>query len=125
MSKVTMKALNKKRLSPSFHTSSLKPAARIFLSAAITSLLTLTAVPSPGYAEESCSELLTNRCEVCHYFTRVCQKVQRKKGKSSWKRTVKNMVKQGAKLNKDEQKKLVTCLSKPTPEIMEFCGLKK
>ncbi len=91
----------------------------------IVPLLILTSGPIPGLAEESCSELLTNRCEVCHYNTRVCQKVQRKKGKSSWKRTVKNMVKQGAKLDKAEQKKLVDCLSKPTPEILEFCNIKK
>ena len=120
-----MNSPNKSRLLLLLPSSFLKPAVHISLHAMIISLLTLTVVPTPGYAEESCPELLTNRCEKCHYNTRVCQKVQRKKGKSSWKRTVKNMVKQGAKLNKDEQKKLVSCLSKPTPEIMEFCGLKK
>ena len=89
---------------------------------AVTFLLTLT---STSVAGESCSELLTNRCETCHYNTRVCQKVKKKKGKGSWKRTIKNMVKQGAKLDKSEQKQLVDCLSKRTPEILEFCNLKK
>lgn len=82
-------------------------------------------VTSASIAEESCSELLTNRCETCHYNTRVCQKVTKKKGKGSWKRTIKNMVKQGAKLSNSEQKQLVACLSKRTPEILEFCNLKK
>ena len=107
--------------SPSY----IKTAPHIFLFAIIAALLILLSYPLSGLAEESCTELLTNRCEACHYNTRVCQKVQKKKGKSSWKRTVKNMVKQGAKLDKAEQKKLVDCLSKPTPEVLEFCNIKK
>jgi len=109
-------------LIPSSH---LKVVTHIFLSACIVTLMILTAGPSPALAEETCPELLTNRCEVCHYNTRVCGKVQKKKGKGSWKRTVKNMVRQGAKLNKEERKKLIDCLSTPTPEILEFCGIKK
>ena len=84
-----------------------------------------TAVQVPAAPGETCSELLSNRCEACHYNTRVCQKVQQKKGKGSWRRTVKNMVKQGAKLSKDEQKILVDCLSKPAPEVLEYCDIKK
>jgi hypothetical protein len=118
-----MNTVNRSRLSFLRPSSCLKAARYAAMSAVAATLLILN--PSSGLAEESCPELLTNRCEVCHYTTRVCQKVQRKKGKSSWKRTVRNMVKQGAKLNKAEQKKLVACLSKPAPEIMEFCGIKK
>jgi len=108
----------------SFSTRWLRVSGRAALSIALT-VVVVCALNSISFAEESCSELLTNRCEICHYNTRVCQKVKKKKGKSSWKRTIKNMVRQGAKLNTAEQKKLVVCLSKPTPEIMEFCNLKK
>ncbi len=122
-----MHARNKKRLTPQqpLSFSPLQAVGKIILFAGTISLLMLTTSPASVRAEESCPELLTNRCEKCHYVTRVCQKVERKKGKSSWKRTVRNMVRQGAKLNKAEQKKLATCLSKPSPEILEFCGLKK
>jgi len=97
---------------------------RAIASAVLTGAFVCT-FSSTSIAEESCTELLTNRCEACHYNTRVCQKVKKKKGKGSWKRTIKNMVRQGAKLNKSEQKQLVSCLGKRTPEILEFCNLKK
>jgi len=88
---------------------------------------------SPVAGQESCTQLLTKRCESCHYMTRVCQKVDRERNKKSWfggaegtwKRTVKNMVKQGAQLNKAEQQNLVKCLSKPAPEVLSLCKLDK
>lgn len=88
---------------------------------------------SPVSAEDNCIQLLTKRCETCHYLTRVCQKVDKERNKKSWfggaagtwKRTMKNMVKQGAQLNKEEEKVLVECLSKPTPEVLNVCKLKK
>lgn len=87
----------------------------------------------PVLAEESCTELLTNRCEGCHYLTRVCQKVEKEMGKKSlfggpegiWKRIIKNMVKQGAQLNAKEEDILVQCLSKPSEEALSTCKIKK
>ena len=76
-------------------------------------------------AAEDCTTLLTGRCETCHYLTRVCDKVAENKGKWSWKRTVKNMVRQGAKLTAAEQDILVTCLSEPAPEVVKLCGQSK
>lgn len=89
--------------------------------------------PRASLAEEECSALLTNRCETCHYLTRVCQKVDEERNKKSWfgnpagtwKRIIKNMVKQGAQLNSEEESVLVECLSKPTQEVLEFCKLDK
>ena len=87
----------------------------------------------PASAQENCIQLLTNRCETCHYMTRTCQKVDRERNKKSWfgggaagtwKRTIKNMVKQGARLNKEEETILVECLSKPTAEVLSLCKLK-
>ena len=88
---------------------------------------------SPVAGQEGCTQLLTKRCETCHYMTRVCQKVDKERNKKSWfggsagtwKRTIKNMVKQGAQLNKAEEEILVECLSKPTSEVLSLCKLDK
>ncbi len=87
----------------------------------------------PVRADERCAELLTSRCETCHYATRVCQKVEKEMSKKHWfggpegvwKRTVRNMVRQGAILNDAEEKILVECLSKPTAEVLSLCKLNK
>lgn len=95
--------------------------------------LWLLAVVPQSSAGESCTELLQNRCEVCHYITRVCDRVKKDRTRSSWfggtagswKRIIKNMVRQGAKLDSDEEKQLVECLSTPAPEVSDICGLEK
>lgn len=79
----------------------------------------------PVLAAEDCTALLADRCEKCHYLTRVCDKVAENKGKWSWKRTVKNMVRQGAKLDDAEQDKLVDCLSEPAPDVRQLCSKNK
>jgi len=75
---------------------------------------------SSAGADEACANLITTRCEVCHYMTRICESLG-KKSKSSWKRTVGNMVLYGAQLNKDEQQELVDCLSGPSAAITDLC----
>lgn len=87
--------------------------------------LSLLCGSRPVRAAEDCSALLTGRCETCHYLTRVCEKVAENKGKWSWKRTVKNMVRQGAKLSDAEIDTLVACLSEPTLEVLQLCGQNK
>lgn len=84
--------------------------------------LALLCPGKPGKAAEDCATLLTGHCETCHYLTRVCDKVSGKKGKWSWKRTVKNMLRQGAKLTAAEQDSLVACLSEPAPEVVKLCA---
>lgn len=94
--------------------------------------LLLAVLPATA-AGESCTKLLRDRCESCHYLTRVCQKVERNMSRSSWfggtagswRRTVRNMVRQGAKLDGGEERQLVDCLSAPAPEVLDVCGLKK
>jgi hypothetical protein len=87
--------------------------------------LLLFGIDKPLLAAEGCTALLTDHCEKCHYLTRVCDKVLEHKGKWSWKRTVKNMVRQGAKLDDAEQDKLVDCLSEPAPEVRQLCSKNK
>lgn len=90
------------------------------------SLLQFFAVPvSPAASLPGCGELVKSKCLACHLETRICRKVKKRRGKSSWKATIKSMVRHGAALNRAEQKKTVNCLRKPDSEILEFCGMKK
>ncbi|NOX80206.1 MAG: hypothetical protein GXP57_03825 [Deltaproteobacteria bacterium] len=92
--------------------------------AAVVMIIAATALlwNSPAaFAAKNCTQLVTSRCEKCHYKTRICEKIQKRRGKGSWKRTIKNMVRHGAQLNAAEQKQLVYCLSTPTPEVLKLC----
>ncbi|VAW35377.1 hypothetical protein MNBD_DELTA04-561 [hydrothermal vent metagenome] len=80
---------------------------------------------SSAFAAANCTQLVTSRCEKCHYKTRICEKIQKRQGKGSWKRTIKNMVRHGAQLNAAEQKQLAYCLSTPTPDVLKLCELDK
>jgi hypothetical protein len=82
-------------------------------------------VPSSAASAPTCTELVKSKCLSCHLETRICQKVKKRKGKSSWKTTIKSMVRHGADLNKSEQKRIVSCLKKPSSEVLDFCGMKK
>ena len=106
--------------------SALPPMMGFSLPAALLLMLALM----PGMAVgESCAELLRGRCETCHYLTRVCEKVEKDQERGSWfgntsgswKRTIKNMIRQGAKLNGDEEALLVDCLSTPEAEVLDLC----
>jgi hypothetical protein len=57
-----------------------------------------------------CQAIINSKCVKCHYKTRICDALGTK-SKRKWKRTIKFMVKQGAKLSKDEQKSVTECLS--------------
>lgn len=74
-------------------------------------------------AGEECEQLILSRCESCHYNTRICEKLG-KKSRSSWKRTVKNMVSYGAKLDRDEIKQVIRCLSGPADDVVRMCEKK-
>ncbi len=83
-----------------------------------------TTVPPASLAaakkSDACADLLMERCTQCHYVTRVCQQLG-KKSKWRWKKTLKNMVRHGAKLSKAEQKKLVNCLFRQSSAIIATC----
>lgn len=102
-----------------------------FAPPALLALSVFIAVSASG--RESCVQLLVERCEVCHYMTRVCQKVDKERKKKSWfgssegkwKRIVKNMVEQGAQLTEAEEQVVVQCLSEPADEVLSLCKLDK
>ena len=89
-------------------------------------ILTLSFMLSaaPLWADEECGKLITERCESCHYKSRVCQKLG-KHTKRRWKRSIKNMVRYGAKLSKKEEEKLIDCLSKAPPGADYVCKYDK
>ncbi|NOQ45164.1 MAG: hypothetical protein GQ559_00570 [Desulfobulbaceae bacterium] len=91
----------------------------------LSSLTMLVLFSTTSHASEECTQLVKKKCIRCHFETRICQKIEKRKGKGSWKRTIKTMVKNGATLSKSERKQLADCLSKPGPEILKFCGLDK
>lgn len=84
-------------------------------------LLVLLLGFSPGNAGEDCGNLITDRCESCHYITRICQALGTK-SRSRWKRTITGMVRRGASLTEEEQKILIRCLSKPDPVVVRLCN---
>jgi len=58
---------------------------------------------------KQCAGLINRRCQECHYKTRICQALG-KKTKAEWKSTVKNMIRQGAKLYEAEIGAIIDCL---------------
>lgn len=73
----------------------------------------------PGFSTE-CMDSIEQKCTSCHYLTRVCQAMGTK-SRSKWGRTVKTMVKRGAKLTDNEQAVMVQCLAEPGPELNQYC----
>ena len=57
-----------------------------------------------------CSSIVNAKCVKCHYKTRICNAVGTK-SVHYWKKTINFMLKQGAELSRDEQDKVIACLS--------------
>ncbi|RUM33351.1 MAG: hypothetical protein DSY50_08370 [Desulfobulbus sp.] len=88
------------------------------------SILLLQTLPSlnTAFADQACTDLVKKNCLSCHFETRICQKIKKQRGKRSWKRTVKSMVRHGANIEKSEQRQLITCLSKKGMPIQQLCA---
>jgi hypothetical protein len=86
-------------------------------------LVQLPTAPRVSAAEmaPNCAELVKGTCLACHHETRICRKVKQSKGKGSWKRTIKSMIRHGAAVDKDLREGLITCLSTPDKEIQKLC----
>jgi hypothetical protein len=61
-------------------------------------------------SEAVCSAIVDAKCVRCHYKTRICDALGTKSVRK-WEKTLKFMIKQGAALSEDEQKKVLACLS--------------
>ncbi len=87
-------------------------------------LILSTPLAASAASGTSCVERVKSKCLECHHETRICQKINKDKGKGSWKRTLKSMIRNGAKVSKADQKLLVDCLRTPDAEIRELCPAK-
>lgn len=98
----------------------------LFFPVCLPGSLFLLFLISPAIAApaNSCKYLMENRCLECHFETRICQKIAKNKGKRSWKRTIKSMIRHGAELTAAEQTTLIGCFVDQDPEILSFCGMK-
>jgi len=61
-------------------------------------------------SEAVCSSIIDAKCVRCHYKTRICGALGTKSSRQ-WEKTLKFMIKQGAKLTEDEKNKVIACLS--------------
>lgn len=80
----------------------------------------LASASSDQDTNRDCETILNETCSTCHYKTRICQKLGKKK-KGAWKKTINTMVRYGAKISPKEQETLLTCLSKAVPGDKRVC----
>src|SRR5210317_1297514 len=77
----------------------------------LTAGTALAGEPQPEPTLEAvCSSIINAKCIRCHYKTRICSALGTKSVRK-WEKSIRFMVRQGAKLTEDEQNKVVECLS--------------
>ena len=67
-----------------------------------------------------CSSLVDAKCTRCHYKTRICEALGTKSVRQ-WSKSIKFMIRQGAELTEDEQRKVIACLSSLPPGSEIVC----
>ena len=72
-------------------------------------------------AEQDCPTLLRAQCASCHALTYICPKMAESRGSLYWKRTISDMVDEGAVLTGREQAVLVRCLSSRDARARALC----
>ena len=96
-------------------TSSLRGA----MAVALAALATLTV--GVASAEQDCPTLLRAQCAACHKVDYICPKMDEGRSSLYWRRTISDMVDEGAVLNGREQAVLVRCLSSRDTRARAFC----
>lgn len=71
--------------------------------------------------EKDCPTLLRSQCAACHALNHICPQMDQGRGSFYWKRTINNMVDEGAVLTGREQAVLVRCLSSRDAKARAFC----
>ena len=92
---------------------------RRLVPAALFVLATLAATAAG--AEQDCPTLLRAQCASCHALTYICPKMAESRGSLYWKRTISDMVDEGAVLSGREQAVLVRCLSSRDARARALC----
>ena len=95
-------------------------AKKLFFPLVLIAAAGLLSPPPLVAVDEECADLIVNRCETCHYSTRICHVLGRK-SKQKWSRSVARMVRYGAKLSETEQKQLIECLFAAEPGDEVIC----
>jgi hypothetical protein len=72
-------------------------------------------------AELDCPTLLRAQCASCHKLDYICPKMAEGRGSLYWKRTISDMVDEGAVLTGREQAVLVRCLSSRDTRAKALC----
>jgi hypothetical protein len=80
----------------------------------------LLASPPLLWADQDCTEQLTNKCISCHYNTRICDKIG-KKNRRAWQNTTKRMIRYGLKLADAEVEQITECLVDLEEKPGKFC----
>lgn len=70
--------------------------------------------------KQQCAELINTHCLGCHYKSRICQTLGKKR-KWEWKSTVNYMIRLGVKLSEAEKKTIIDCLSSAPPGADFVC----
>ena len=83
-------------------------------------VLTTLAGTTAG-AEQDCPTLLRAQCASCHALNYICPKMAEGRGSLYWKRTISDMVDEGAVLTGREQAVLVRCLSSRDTRARALC----
>ncbi|NQS71252.1 MAG: hypothetical protein HQQ73_03700 [Desulfobulbaceae bacterium] len=73
-------------------------------------------------AQTDCYSLIENKCASCHFVDYICPGIRKNKGRMAWGWVINNMIKDGAKINREEKGQLTTCLSKPSTAVQELCA---
>ena len=98
-----------------------KQIALLVLSAA--ALVFLPAAPaSSAEKQENCPQLIENKCAGCHFVDYICPGIRKNKGSMAWGRVVNDMIKEGAKISREEKGQLTACLSNPKADVKGMCA---
>ena len=85
-------------------------------------IATTDIVTDPGeYLAQDCPTLLGAQCAACHKVDYICPKMDEGRSSLYWRRTISDMVDEGAVLNGREQAVLVRCLSSRDTRARAFC----
>ncbi|MDX9834843.1 MAG: hypothetical protein RBT36_06435 [Desulfobulbus sp.] len=86
-----------------------------------TLLVLATLAGTVARAEKDCPTLLRAQCGACHALNHICPQMDQGRGSFYWKRTISDMVDEGAVLTGREQAVLVRCLSSRDARARAFC----
>ena len=92
-------------------------AGMILLAATVTAAAeTKESMKEEGF---DCAKTLAQRCESCHYRTRICARIGRT-SERKWLGIIRRMIRHGAKLDDGQARNLARCLAALGPEN-ELC----